>query len=130
MNRMLLAAAALCAFALPAAAQSSYGDNSPYADNSRPDYRDGHDQGYRDAMRRSYDGAIATEDVEVAYGPPIDPYGVTTAQRHPLHGTNNFSMDGTSKVGGWTEIGPHTTRGQALGSAAGGSTGGVYSTGP
>jgi hypothetical protein len=123
MKKLILAAAGACALALPAAAQTYYGDGDAY-------YRpyDAYDQGYRDAIQDRY-GQEHVVVERVYYGPPIDPYGDTTAQRHPLHGTNNFSMDGTSKVGGWTEIGPHTTRGQAFGSAAGGSTGGVYSTG-
>jgi hypothetical protein len=136
MKNLILAASALCALALPAVAQTYYDGADAYPSAGYADdrgyyspYSDAYDQGYRDAMRRHYgEERVAVEDVYV--GPPIDPYGQTTAERHPLHGKYNFSMDGTSKVGGWTAVGPHTTWGMAVGGAAGGSTGGVYSTGP
>jgi hypothetical protein len=112
---MIAAAGAVCALALPAVAQS---------------YDPAYERGYADAARDFSPDYYGEYPDRVALSAPIDPYGETTAERHPLHGSNNFSMDGTSKVGGWTEQGPHTTWGMAVGSAAGGSTGGVYSTGP
>jgi hypothetical protein len=124
MRKLLMIAAAtgaVCALALPAAAQ-----------RHDPAY----EQGYADAARdyanaaRDFDPYYGEYPERVALGAPIDPYGETTTERHPLAGTNNFSTDGTSKVGGWTEQGPHTSWGMAVGKAAGGSTGGVYSTGP
>ena len=149
--RTMVAAGALCAplfaLAMPACAQpyssQPYGYASGYTDNQTAT-RAAYDQGYRDAAReydadaRAYDRALADfYNPRPVYDAPETVivsserhYGETTAQAHPWHGKYNFSMDGTSHVGGFTEVGPHTTWGMAVGKAAGGSTGGYYSTGP
>jgi len=149
--RRIVAAGAFCAplfaLAMPAHAQSysvqPYGSAPSYAANQTAASA-AYDQGYRDAARdydaeaRAYDRALADfYNPQPGYDAPETVivssdryYGGTTTDAHPMHGKYNFSMDGTSRVGGFTEVGPHTTWGMAVGKAAGGSTGGYYSTGP
>ena len=142
MRNLLLGAAALCVLTLPAAAQAYYtrdayaSDPPPVVYSGNTAYAsDGYDQGYRDGYDRAHDDAWSDDEEDVVVtadnwrAPLYDPYGETTADRHPLHGRYNFSSDGTSKVGGWTEAGPHTTASMAMG-AAGYGGGGDYSTGP